>query len=60
MKKDCSSFKKHKSVIKGEKKLSKRLLKRFNGKIERIFIKIRHFYSVRIWDNKKKIYNEEV
>lgn len=30
------------------------LLKRFNRKTERIFIKISHFHSVRIQDNKKK------
>lgn len=33
---------------------TKKLLKRFNRKIERIFIKISHFHIVRIQDNKTK------
>lgn len=37
-----------------KEKLSRRLLKRFSGKIERILIKISHFHSVRIWDKKRK------
>lgn len=37
-----------------KEKLSRRQLKRFNGKTDKIFIKISHFHSVRIWDKKRK------
>lgn len=37
-----------------KEKLSRRPLKRFNRKIERIFIKISHFHNVTIWDKKRK------
>lgn len=45
-----SSFKKHTSVIKGERKA----INKATQKTERIFIKISHFHSVRIWDKKRK------